>query len=147
MLEKMKTERNLIVVHYKDGRLLKGYTLDFSHVKDTFHLTSEQEKDKGKIHEIRTNDLKAIFFVKTLKGNKDYAEKKRFEEVDTSNLRGVKIKVEFSDGEIIRGMSYVYSKQKKGFFIFPVDPQSNNEKIYVLADSMRDVKVGIAAEE
>jgi len=59
----------------------------------------------------------------------------------------VKIKVEFSDGEIIRGMSYVYSKRKKGFFIFPVDPQSNNEKIYVLADSLRDVKVGIAAEE
>jgi len=142
-----KRERNRIVVRFKDGRLLKGYTLDFLPVKDTFHLISEQEEDKGKVYEIETEKLKAIFFVKTLKGNKDYIEKKRFEEVDTSSLQGVKIKVEFPDGEIIRGKSFVFSTKKDGFFVFPVDPNSNNERIYIMSSAVSDIQTGSDAEE
>lgn len=141
------TERNRVVVHFKDGRLFKGYTHDFTPVKEIFHLASEQEEDKGDIYEIKVADLKAIFFVKTLEGKKDYDEKRRFEEVDTSGLRGVKIRVEFYDGEVIRGISLGYGKNRKGFFIIPVDPQSNNERIYVLSDALRDVKVGSAAHK
>ena len=91
--------------------------------------------------------MKAIFFVKTLEGNKDYAEKKKFEEVDTSGLKGLKIKAVFFDGEIIRGISLGYSKSSKGFFIIPVDPESNNERIYVITDALRSVKVGEEAEK
>lgn len=147
MMDTVTTERNRIVVHFKDGRLLKGYTHDFTPVKDTFHLTSELEQDKGKIYEVFCPNLKAIFFVKTLSGNKDYKEKKRFDEVDTSGLRGIKIKIEFKDGEVMCGISLGYSKQRKGFFVVPVDPQSNNERVYVLASAVRDVKLGSAAEK
>lgn len=147
MMDTVTTERNRIVVHFKDGRLLKGYTHDFTPVKDTFHLTSELEQDKGKIYEVFCPNLKAIFFVKTLSGNKDYKEKKRFDEVNTSGLRGIKIKVEFKDGEVMCGISLGYSKQRKGFFVVPVDPQSNNERVYVLASAVRDVKLGSAAEK
>jgi hypothetical protein len=131
-----------VVVHFKDGRLLKGFTHDFTPIKDAFHLTSEQGKDRGSEYEINCADLKAIFFVKTLEGNKDYVEKKKFEEVDTSGLKGLKIKAVFFDGEIIRGISLGYSKSSKGFFIIPVDPESNNERIYVITDAVRSVKVG-----
>jgi len=136
-----------VVVHFKDGRLIKGFTRDFTPTKTSFHLTSEQDKDRGSEYEIELTDLKAIFFVKTLEGNRDYAEKKRFEEVDTSGLKGLKIRVEFEDGEIIRGISLGYSKSSKGFFIIPVDPESNNERIYVNTESLRDIKVGAAAEK
>lgn len=134
--------RNQIVARFKDNRLLKGFTHDFSPIKEIFHLTDES----GVIHDVRCSDLKAIFFVKTLTGNKDYSEKKKFEEVDASGLRGLKIKVEFNDGEVIRGVSSGYSKNRKGFFVIPVDPDSNNERIYVIADAVSDVKVGSAAE-
>jgi hypothetical protein len=147
MMDTATTERNRIVVHFKDGRLLKGYTHDFTPVKDTFHATSELEQDKGKIYEVFCPNLKAIFFVKTLSGNKDYKEKKRFDEVDTSGLRGIKIKVEFNDGEVMCGISLGYSKKRKGFFVIPVDPRSNNERIYVVASAVRDVKLGSAAEQ
>jgi hypothetical protein len=66
--------------------------------------------------------------------------------VDCSALRGLKIKLEFSDGEVIRGFSLGFSKERKGFYITPIDPQSNNERIYVIADALRDVKIGSAAE-
>lgn len=146
MFNEIKGERNQVVAHYKDHTLLRGYTHDFTPMKETFHLTSEREEDRGKIYEVRTADLKALFFVKSLEGNIFYKEKKKFEEVDTSALRGLKVKVEFDDGEIIRGISLGYSKKKSGFFIIPVDPHSNNERIYVVADSVRDVKVGNEAE-
>jgi hypothetical protein len=136
-----------VVVHFKDGRLLKGFTRDFTPTKTSFHLTSEQDRDRGSEYEIELADLKAIFFVKTLEGNKDYAEKKRFEEVDTSGLKGLKIRVEFDDGEVIRGISLGYSKSSKGFFVIPVDPESNNERIYVNSESLRNIKVGAAAEK
>jgi hypothetical protein len=136
-----------VVGHFKDGRLLKGFTRDFTPTKTSFHLTSEQDRDRGSEYEIELADLKAIFFVKTLEGNKDYAEKKRFEEVDTSGLKGLKIRVEFDDGEVIRGISLGYSKSSKGFFVIPVDPESNNERIYVNSESLRNIKVGAAAEK
>jgi hypothetical protein len=146
-MEEKQTDRNRIVVHFKDGRLLKGYTHDFTPVKDTFHLTSELEKDRGVIYEVFCPNLKAIFFVKTLSGNKEYKEKKRFHEVDLSSLRGIKIKIEFNDGEVMCGISLGYSKKRKGFFIVPVDPKSNNERVYVNASAVRDVKLGSAAEQ
>ena len=147
MTSGITTERNRIVAHFKDGRLLKGFTHDFTPVKETFHLTSELEQDRGKIYEVFCPNLKAIFFVKTLEGNVNYKEKKRFSEVDTSNLRGIKIKIEFNDGEVMCGISLGYSKKRKGFFIVPVDPQSNNERVYVIASAVKEVKLGSAAEQ
>ncbi|UCF71265.1 MAG: hypothetical protein JSW49_03010 [candidate division WOR-3 bacterium] len=147
MMDGVTTDRNRIVVRFKDGRLLKGFTHDFTPVKDSFHLTSELESDRGQIHEIFCPNLKAIFFVKTLNGNVNYKEKKRFDEVDTSGLRGIKIKVEFNDGEVLRGISLGYSRTRKGFFVIPVDPNSNNERVYVISNAVRDVKLGSAAEK
>lgn len=147
MRYKKGKERDRVVVHFKNGKLLKGQTSDFVPAQGTFHVTSEQDHDKGRMYEIRCADLKAIFFVKTLEGDHAYVEKKNFNDVDASGRRGLKIKVEFSDGEVIRGMSFDYSKKFNGFFIMPIDPRSNNGKIYVIADHLRDVKTGIAAED
>jgi hypothetical protein len=147
MVDLLKGEPNRVVVRFNDGKLLKGYTYDFAPAKDTFHLNPEPGKDKRDTLEIKVDLLKAIFFVKTLEGNPDYEEKKQFDEVKNPVLRGLKIKVRFFDGEVIRGTTTGYSKKRKGFFLFPVDPQSNNERIYVVANALRDVKVGSAAEE
>lgn len=138
--------KNLIVARFKEGKLRKGYTLDFSPTKEMFHIISEAEEDKGTTHEVRVEELKAIFFVKKLGGNKEYREKKKFEEVDSSHLRGKMIKVEFEDGEVIRGKTMVYSPNRQGFFVFPVDPESNNERIYVVTSAVRDVVTGDGAE-
>ena len=141
-----ETTRNKVVAHFNDGRLFKGYTHDFTPARNTFHLTSQMENNYGTVYEVKLSDLKAIFFVKTWKGSLAYKEKKRFEETDTSHLRGMKIKVLFKDGEIIRGVSLGYSKMKKGFFVIPLDPRSNNERIYVIASAVQEVKIAAAAE-
>lgn len=146
MVETPEFVRNRIVLHFQDRRLLKGYTHDFTPLREKFHLISEQEEDKGNIYEIRCSDLKAVFFVKSLHGDKDYIEKRDFCDVDATALRGLKVKVEFPDGEVIRGTSFGYSKNRKGFFIVPVDPDSNNERIYVVSDVLSEVRIGAEAE-
>lgn len=147
MVEATNFVRNRIVLHFNDNRLLKGYTHDFTPLREKFHLISEQKKDKGNIYEVNCSELKAIFFVRALDGDKDYDEKKRFDDVDVAGLRGLKVKVEFPDGEVVRGTSFGYSKKRRGFFIVPVDPSSNNERIYVVANTLREVRVGAEAEE
>jgi hypothetical protein len=138
--------QNLVVAHYMNGRLIKGYTHDFSPVKNVFHITSEAQEDKGTIHEVVIAELKALFFVKTLDGRLDYKEKKRFEEVDTSGHRGMKIRLVFADGETMRGVSLGFNRNKKGFFLIPADPDSNNKRVYVILDAVIDVKLGNAAD-
>jgi hypothetical protein len=147
MVETLDFVRNRIVLHFQDKRLLKGYTHDFTPLREQFHLISDREEDKGNVYEVHCSDLKAVFFVKSLDGDKDYIEKKDFGDVDASALRGLKVKVEFPDGEVIRGTSFGYSRNRKGFFIVPVDPESNNERIYVVSNLMREVRIGAEAED
>jgi hypothetical protein len=112
-----------------------------------FHLAEESEAGAGVILEIKVADLKAVFFVKTLEGNKDYSEKKSFKEVNGASLHGIKIRVVFKDGEVLCGISLGYNKTKKGFFIVSIDPLSNNNRIYVVAAATASVVVGAAADQ
>ncbi len=58
-----------LVVRYKDGSIVKGITSDFFTNKDFFHV---KVNETGEILEIDIYDLKAVFFVKSFEGNRDY---------------------------------------------------------------------------
>lgn len=143
----MSMQRNRVIARFNDGKMLKGYTHDFLPEKDLFHLIEFSATGAGGIHEIAISNLKAVFFVKTFDGNKDYNEKKSFAEVNPAALHGIKIRVTFKDGEVLCGISLGYNKTKKGFFIVPIDPLSNNDRIYVIAGSTKNVIVGPGAEK
>ncbi|HER43550.1 MAG TPA: hypothetical protein ENO08_03735 [Candidatus Eisenbacteria bacterium] len=136
--------RNQVVVRYRDGTLKKGYTHDFTPLRDSFHLTLED--GSVEILTVDVSQLKAIFFVKSFDGDRKYIEKKFFEQVDQSRFRGLKIRVVFNDGEIIRGISLGYNEKKKGFFLIPVDPDCNNDRIYIITGACKDIKVGEIAQ-
>ncbi len=136
--------RNQVVVRFRDGTLQKGYTHDFTPLRDTFHLTLED--GSGEVLDINISQLKATFFVKSFDGDRNYVEKKFFEQVDQSRFRGLKIRVVFEDGEIIRGISLGYTERKKGFFLIPVDPDCNNDRIYIISEACKDIKVGEIAQ-
>jgi hypothetical protein len=138
--------RNRVVAHFKDGRILKGFTHDFLPARGAFHLTSEMASEAGAVHDIKVSDLKALFFVKCLIGDSDYEARQEFDACDNAALRGLKIRVEFRDGEVLLGVSLGYNRSKPGFFLIPVDPEGNNQRVYVVADACRDVKVGAAAK-
>jgi hypothetical protein len=88
--------RNKIIIRYADGNVGKGTTEDFFPNKDFFHFI---DMDDGESKEIRIEDLKAVFFVKSFVGDPRYQERFDVERVGL----GRKINVEFKDGERLDG--------------------------------------------
>ncbi len=134
-----------VVIRFNNGDLLKGYLKEFSQESPA---VSFQELGGNVSREIAVEALKAIFFVRTFEGDSDYKEKKRY---GIRKKEGRKIFVQFKDGESMVGFlqgdmpwdrGFHISKpdgKKTGFFIIPVDEDSNNIKVYIFKLSLKDV--------
>jgi hypothetical protein len=135
--------KNRVVVHYRTGRLLKGFTWDFMPTKESFHLADVA--DERKITEIPVKDLKAVFFVKSFEGDRKHEPDYTLESF--RSIPGIKLKVCFSDGETLYGTSNAYSPARKGFFLLPADTSGNNERVFIVTDAARveQVKEGAPA--
>ena len=59
---------NRLVARFCDGRVVKGTTLDFAPTKERFHMTVATPPDETTVT-IRTEELKALFFVKDFAGD------------------------------------------------------------------------------
>jgi len=131
---------NKVVIHYIDGKIERGYTTDFQPQKEIFHLVIKKN-NKEKSLPVKTSELKAVFFVKELHGRKKERPviKRTFKEVIDKRLIGKKVCVEFNDGEILNGLTLGYSPQRRGFFFSPIDPESNNERIFAVLSSVKNI--------
>ena len=124
-----------VVAHFIDGSLLKGYVQDFNPSSPYFHLLDDITP--GTIPTlINTADLKALFFVKTFEGNREYSERKSFNEGDQ---QGSRMEVTFKDGEVLQGSALAHDPHCPGFFLIPVDPYSNNIRIYVVISTVKNL--------
>jgi hypothetical protein len=96
--------------------------------------------------------LKAVFFVKSLEGEKNYRERKSFA---PHGKKGDRVFIKFMDGESLVGFLsgdvpwdrkkgyFLAAKQmgQKGFFLIPADEKSNNMKVFVILSFVEDVSV------
>jgi len=128
--------QNRIVARYADGRILKGFATDFLPTRDVFHLTRTGDP-AARPQEVRLSELKAVFFVRDLRGNSDYNDRSEFDPVRPPV--GRKIRVMFKDGELLIGTTQGYQPGRPGFFVVPADPQSNNERCFVVSAAVHDV--------
>ena len=128
--------KNSVVVRYRDGRKLKGFTWDFLPTKEVFHVADE--KDEKKISEISTKELKAVFFVRTFEGDKNHQPEYSLESF--RKIPGLKLKVTFFDGEVLYGTTNAYAPGRKAFFMLPADKAGNNERVYVFADATNSIE-------
>ncbi|HEC77988.1 MAG TPA: hypothetical protein ENI34_02455 [candidate division WOR-3 bacterium] len=132
---------NKVVVRYLDGEVKRGYTTDFQPGKDVFHLVVKEDGGDRSIA-VKMAALKAVFFVKEL-GGLDKSRpvvKRTFDQVKDQKLIGKKVKVEFVDGEVLYGLTLGYSPQRRGFFFTPIDPESNNERIFAVLSAVKDIR-------
>ncbi len=127
---------NKIVVHTKNGVILKGRTSDFSQRKDIFHLTVLESSEVAQ--EISVNDLKAIFFVNDFRGNSLHVESKDFTQAP---LHGKHVIVSFSDGELFYGVSETIHKNRIGFFVSPLDPEANTIRAFVINSFIKNIEL------
>ena len=133
-----------VVVKFKDGKILKGWTANISPNKEVFHLYKHEEfreQEKKDVVEVKLSSLRAVFFVKSYKGNKDYKKVKTFEGQPKLSPSQRKIIVTCNDGEKLYGTTLGYNPNKKGFFIFPIDPKDNNERIFIIQETVKSVEL------
>ena len=133
----LETEPTKVVLRFKDGRVLKGFTQDFFPHKDRFHHFLI-DKPPGLPIEVAMKELKAVFVVRDFVGNSRYAERKKYLEEEKPS--GLNIEVTFVDGEVLVGSTLGYDLKRLGFFVFPADPNSNNIRIFVVSSGVGSVR-------
>jgi hypothetical protein len=110
-----------VVLRYRDGRT-ERVTLDPIDASREV-LTVHRDGDAG---EVPFSDLKAVFFP-------------RIEQEGLEEASGMRLAIEFNDGEVIRGTAH-YNPERNGFFLFPSD-RSKNDRIFVVNSAIVSVEV------
>ncbi|TAN43366.1 MAG: hypothetical protein EPN25_00890 [Nitrospirae bacterium] len=136
-----------VVFRFNNGTILKGYLEDFSPDSPELQV---MDSVTGSSRVLKTEELKALFFVRSFEGDQEYKEKKTY---GNNKSKGNRAFIRFKDGESLVGYlegdvpwtrGFFLSKQgmqMKGFFLLPVDEGSNNLKVFVIASSISDVTV------
>ncbi len=122
-----------VVLHFRSGRTLRCILLDeFSAAQDELSVTA----GNGDTMVVSVDDLKAVFFLKD-------ARRRQLEMQLGTSAEGVPegalARVEFFDGEIVRGLVQHYSVADRGFFLYPTALESNNDRIFVVARALTSV--------
>lgn len=136
------------VLRFIDGTILKGYLEGFT--EEAAEITVHDAETKTKTT-VNADSLKAIFFVKTFTGDRQYSEKKSY---GIRKPKGRRTFIKFKDGEDMVGfiegkvpwdkgffLSVQKTKKLKGFYLLPADEGSNNNRVFVFASAVRDVTI------
>jgi hypothetical protein len=126
-----------IIARYADGKMLKGTTENFWPDCTTFHVTPVDAERGAPTVPVSVGELKAVFMVRDFDGDPEYVDKKAFDE---RTPYGKRLVVTFKDGEELWGASVKYDRTGTGFFLFPADPDTNNERIFVINAAVDKVR-------
>jgi hypothetical protein len=127
---------NRVVVRYLDGRLLKGYAPHFVPDRGALEVWPSPNAPLAGRVTVPFGQLKAIFFVRDFDGGATYLSANQ----SKAKVCGRKVAVTFLDGEELTGATLNYQTAGPGFFVHPLDEQTNNTRVYVLTQSIRHVK-------
>jgi hypothetical protein len=125
-----------VVVRYRDGRVLKGYA-DFDPEAPSLRFVPRDEPGSEGI-EVPVGDLKALFFVRTFDGDPGHTESKDLYQARPPSTR--KVSVRFRDGEELVGYTRQLDRHRAGLFFVPLDPRSNNLRVFAVFDALSGVR-------
>ena len=123
-----------VVVRYRDGRILRGFTADFNVDRPQLHLSTDPWSGESLM--VPLQQLKALFFVREFAGNPAYVEQKTFADPP----QGRRLEVTFEDDEVLIGTTLSYRAGGNGFFVHPADKKANNIRVFVSAVAIRHVR-------
>ena len=126
----------LVIARYRDGRILKGTTRDFTPMRTEFHLEPDGDAEAPAV-KVTVAALKAVFFVRTLEGDRSHVDEADFQH---TKGQGRRIRVTFKDGEVMVGFTVGYAPNRPGFFFIPADPDSNNLRAFIVTPAVAKVE-------
>jgi hypothetical protein len=125
-----------VVARYTNGRVFKGFCRDFTPSQPHFTVWPAPTASADERVMLPFNGLKAVFFVRDLGGDSAYVEEKTFEQPS----HGRRVEVTFHDDEVVVGTTLGYRADAQSFFLSPVDPRSNNLRVFIVMSAVRHVR-------
>lgn len=121
-----------VVVHMRSGEVIPGFASEQA-MKKTVKIV----KRDGSEASFELEKLKAVFFVKDFEGNPEYHDVKFLNKQHVSPTMWVRL--EFFDGEMMEGKvpNNIDLLRDSGFFLWPSDPDTNNDFVYVVKSSLK----------
>ncbi len=131
MITKDKSLRK-VVVRTRSGEVIPGFA-NQALIKNKLEIIT----NKGEERTFSLENLKAVYFVKDFAGNPEYDEIKFLTEESTVSMLWVRL--EFYDGEVQEGKvtNDLELFCAPGFFLWPLDRDTNNECVYVIKSSLQ----------
>jgi hypothetical protein len=124
-----------VVLRFRDGNLTRAVlTREFT----PLDFAVEAESEEGEKLQVNISDLKAVFFLKD-PGRRE--AELHMGTVVGDPPQGAPARVEFFDGEVVHGIVQEYRMENSGFFLYPTSPESNNEKVFVVARSINTLSL------
>src|SRR5687768_6417436 len=111
-----------VVLRYRDGRTER---VGLDPIDPTREMLVTL-RDDGEKSEVPFAELKAVFFPRTAPDDA----------LEPAN--GMRIAVEFNDGEVIRGAAH-YNPERNGFFLYP-DDRTKNDRIFVVNSAIVSIE-------
>jgi hypothetical protein len=126
-----------VVARYADGEVVKGYARDFDPDQPRFHLTTAHGSRPESV-QVSLEDLKALFFVRSFEGNAQHSESRDLYQTRPPGTR--KVRLEFQDGELLVGYTASRDTRRYGLFVTPLDPLSNNRRVFAITSSVARIE-------
>lgn len=139
--------RRKVIIRYASGRMLHGFLTEGEDLPTDEAGSFFVESPNGKLVEAKASEIKAIFFVKSFEGSRDYSEFKVFS--NRPHGKGVWVRVHFQDGEEMEGVApnCLDTYSKAVFYMSPPDPASNNQGVLVSKGFLKEMQVlGLASD-
>jgi len=119
----------------RDGRLVQGYTRDFSPLRTYLHVSPAPAAKESQF--VSLNDLDALFFMQ------DPAPADGGDAVmarESGTAYGRKVALVLPSGEDLVGSTLNYSRDGNGFFIHPSDNDFGVARVFVTQRGIRSVR-------
>jgi hypothetical protein len=135
----MASREKPVIARLTSGLVIRGTTLDFNPERPSFRVTPD---GGGRGVEVRVRDMKALFFQKMAADAAPSSPRPAYLSAPDPAREGKPISVLFKDGERMEGWTLSYRPEKPGFFLYPAEPDSPHERVYIVAGAVAEVGAG-----
>ena len=123
-----------VVGKYRDGRLVSGYTVDFSPAKTHLHVSPEPSPNDAQF--IALTELDAIFFLRDSRDTRPAAATATRDET-----YGRRVALLLPNGEELTGATLNYSRHASGVFMYPFASEFGVARVFVTQTGIRHLRL------
>jgi len=128
-----------VIVKFLKGEDKRGEVFSFNMNFPVFYLQGKDNKGNAENLPIKLDLVKQIIFLKKAGNNPNILHKETIEQSTYAGVLPYRLKVELKDGQRIDGSTNKYHPKNKGFFVVPLNPADNSERMYINTAAVKNV--------